>query len=231
METGATVGWRLGLLAVLGLFVTAGLVRSCGVMDPIELPNYSDSLATLRAQYAADSAALRVRIRDLESRADSAVRVSRTANASASRLRRVADSLRVTRTGTLADTSPLLLDARTPLVAAYKLAVAEADTLRVGLDSSLAATARVTYAYRQSVEAAALLNSGWIRAEGQLSQERALFGEEREAWRGTVAKLKRGCRMLAVLPCMQVSVGYGAMLTAGEVRVGPTVAVSIPIRF
>ncbi len=41
----------------------------------------------------------------------------------------------------------------------------------------------------------------------------------------------RGCRVLGLIPCPTVAVGYGAMLTAGELRAGPVVSVSIPIRF
>jgi hypothetical protein len=45
-----------------------------------------------------------------------------------------------------------------------------------------------------------------------------------------LAKARRGCRVLGLLPCPQVSAGYGVTLAGGAVHAGPTLSVSIPVR-
>lgn len=45
-----------------------------------------------------------------------------------------------------------------------------------------------------------------------------------------LARARRGCRLLGLLPCPSVQAGWGATLTGGQVRTGPVLAVTIPVR-
>ncbi len=49
-------GLVVGGGALLALVVLVGLLRSCGWTEPVTFPDYSDSLAAARQQFAADSA-------------------------------------------------------------------------------------------------------------------------------------------------------------------------------
>ena len=95
MEPGTRTAWRLAVVGVLLLLLAAGFIgTSC---PPAPAPDYADSLAAARHQYAADSAAWQVTVAGLQAVADSALRVSQTAKAEAARLRtrRVSQPVRV----------------------------------------------------------------------------------------------------------------------------------------
>ena len=119
-----------------------------------------------------------------------------------------------TKTAGLCGNPPESPDSSTVPRAAY-------DTLSAAYDSLTAAHAHLWDAYRGAVETASIAYTGWMRAEGQLSQERTEWSEEREAWRLTVKKLKPSRIGLYVGPGLGVTVGQG------RVVYGPTLAVGV----
>ena len=222
METGTAVGWRLALWGVVALLVAAGFIGTA--CPPAPAPDYADSLAVVRHRYAADSAAWRVTVAGLERVADSALRVSQTAKAEAARLRsarrRDLIVLRADTTGFVE--APTMADTVVSL-ASYDSLAAEADSLWSVVRADSVVIASISR--RIAVDSAAYASLASL-----LADERTQFGNERSQLRKMVTKARRGCRVLGLLPCPTLSAGYGATLTGGQVRTGPVLAVTIPVR-
>lgn len=204
-------------IAALALFLT----RHCGPTPDPSKP-YREELARMAHQHSLDSAEAAAAYEAKARQADSLGKVAASAFNNASRYHRVADSL--ARLPRYVPTAVV-----TPCDSALVLTMAERDTLRVALDTLTHAFGTLTNAYRGSVETASQAYTAWMRAEGQLSQERNVWGDEREAWRATVKRLKP-CKVLGLIGCPVLTIGWGAQLTQGRVTVGPTVSVGIPVR-
>ena len=215
METGTAVGWRLAGVGVVVLLLAAGFIgTSC---PPPPSPVTADSLAAARATFAADTARAWGAARRAQAVADSALRVSQTAQAEAARLRtrRITQPVRVAYTS---DSVPMVPKAN------YDSLAAEADSLwSVVRADSVALTT-------QSARIAAD-SSAYASLRAILGHERAQYGHAIAGLQREVAQARRGCRVLGLLPCPEVSAGWGATLTGGQVRTGPVLAVTLPVRF
>ena len=202
-------------MGVAGLLLAAGFIGTA--CPPVPAPNYADSLAAARTRYAADSAAWQVTVAGLARVADSALRHSRTAKAEAERLR----ARRVVQTPpvfyTNADSVPMVPKAD------YDSLAAEADSLWSAVRADSVAYA--AQADRIRADSAAYATLTTLRAE-----ENRIHSTANSTLRGALAKARRGCRVLGLLPCPEISAGYGATLTGGQVRTGPVLAVTIPVR-
>lgn len=155
---------RLAIGIVIGLLLALILQAVCA--RPLPEPGHaaSDSLERVHTRDSAVIAeAFHVARDTATARADAAER----SHQSAARLRIRVDTLFLTDT-----------------VMAF-------DTLRVAYDSLERARARTFDAYRGAVETASRAYTGWMDAEGQLNQERAAWGEERDAWRATLHRAQR----------------------------------------
>ena len=214
METGTAVGWRLALVGVVLLLLAAGFIGTA--CPPAPQPADADSLASARHQYAADSAAWRVTVARLQAVADSALRVSRTAKAEAARLRtrRVSQPVRVAYTSD----STLMV----PKVD-YDSLAAEADSLWSVVRADSVALAA------QSARMAAD-SSAYANLRALLGHERTQYGHALTTLQRDLARARRGCRVLGLLPCPAISAGYGVTLTGGQLRTGPVLAVTLPVR-
>ena len=166
--------------ALAGLALGAFLWFPRGdVQTPDDDPRWQEREDSLRAEHSRDSAAAADRYRVGLAAADSAIRHSRTANATAGHWRRVADSLRAARIGN--DSSQSGNDT---------LLLAENEALRTALDTLTDAYGSLFAAYRGTIEQTSAAHTGWMRAEGQLSLERTNWDDERTAWRETVRRMK-----------------------------------------
>jgi hypothetical protein len=204
-------------MAVIGILA----MKYCGpTPDPSK--SYRDELTRLAHQHTLDSAETAAAYEAKANYADSLVRVAAHAFDNASRYRKLADSL--ARLPRYVPTAVV-----TTCDSALVLTMQERDTLRAGLDTLTHAFQTLATAYRGSVETASLAYTGWMKAEGQLSQERGVWSDEREAWKATVKRLKP-CSILGLIGCPVLSVGWGAQLSQGRVTTGPTVSIGIPIR-
>lgn len=215
METGTAVGWRLALVGVVVLLLAAGFIgTSC---PPPPAPVTADSLAAARAGFAADTARAWGEARRQALRADSAIQVSRTAKAEADRLRRVRKEKPPTISyGT--DSTPMV-----PKVD-YDSLAAEADSLwSVVRADSVALTATYDRIRADS--------TAYARLASLREREAAIHTSAYNDLRDRLARARRGCRVLGLLPCPSIQAGWGATLTGGQVRTGPVVAVTIPVRF
>ena len=218
MDRATRTAWRLALVGVVLLMLAAGFIGTA--CPPAPAPDYADSLASVRHQYAADSAAWRVTVAGLQAVADSAIRVSRTANAEAARLRarRVVPIV-----GTLV---PIPGTSDTTLMvpkADYDSLAAEADSLwSVVRADSVALAAR---AERIAADSTAYASLATLRAN-----ENAIHTAANRTLRRDLARARRGCRVLGLLPCPAISAGYGVTLTGGQLRTGPVLAVTLPVR-
>lgn len=152
----------------LGVGLCAGLLLSSVCRPPLPEPGH-EALNSLQRAHTRDSAvtaqAFHVALDSTAARAASAER----SHQSAVQLRARVDTLWLARP----DTSPAF------------------DTLAAAYDSLAVARAHTELAYRGAVEVAGIAYTGWMRAEGALSQERAAWGEERDAWRATLHRAQR----------------------------------------
>lgn len=216
MATGTAVGWRLALWGVVGLLLAAGFIGTACPPPPLPRSPRDSALAELRAEFAADTARAWAWGRSEQRRADSALRVSRTAKAEAERLR----ARRVVQTPpvfyTNADSVPMVPKAD------YDSLAAEADSLWSAVRADSVAYA--AQADRIRADSAAYATLTTLRAE-----ENRIHSTANSTLRGALAKARRGCRVLGLLPCPEISAGYGATLTGGQVRTGPVLAVTIPV--
>lgn len=221
METGTAVGWRLALWGVVALLLGAAFLGTFRPMEPLEFPDYADSLAQARHRYAADSAAWRVTVAGLERVADSALRVSQTAKAEAARLRaRRGVPIPVTYVPT-----PGTPDS-TPMVPKSDL-----DSLAAEADSLWSVVRADSVAYAAQAERIRADSSAYAALASLRAEENRIHKAENSTLRGALAKARRGCRVLGLLPCPEISAGYGATLAGGQVRTGPVMAITIPVRF
>lgn len=222
MATPPAVGWRLGVAAVLVLVAGAAVLRSCGTFDPLPpLPDYRDSLAVARATFAADTARAWGEARRQALIADSAIQVSRTAKAEAARLRgRRGVPIPVTYVPTPGTPDSTLMVPKVD----YDSLVAEADSLWsvVRADS----VAYAAQAERIAADSVAYVALSRLHANVGQIQQRQITDLQRD-----LARARRGCRLLGLLPCPEISAGWGATLTGGVVRTGPVLAVTLPVRF
>lgn len=210
----------LGIGAVVGL---ALLTRACGPTPDPSGP-YREQLARMAHQHSLDSAEAANAYEAKRREADSLSKVAASAFQSAARYHNEANRLRAERQAIYVPSDS------TPCDSALVKADSEANILRESVDTLTHAIGTLTNAYRGSVEAASAAYTGWMRAEGQLSQERSTWEDERQAWRATVKRLKP-CSLLGLIGCPVLSVGYGVQLSQGRLTLGPTVSVGFPIRF
>lgn len=200
------------------------LRRSCNSPDLDPSAPFIAREDSLRAAYSKDSLRLVGLWSEASRKSDSLSKVATLSLYSASRYRRIADSLRA-----LDRYAPPDSDL-TPCDSALVLTIRELDTLRVGYDSLVVANGNLRTAYRGSAEAEEAAQTGWVLADGNLNKERAVWAEERSAWRATVKKL-RPCTILGLIGCPEIGIGVAAVYANGRVGVGPAVAVTIPLRF
>ena len=214
MDRATRTAWRLALVGVVLLMLAAGFIGTA--CPPAPTPDYADSLASVRHRYAADSAAWRVTVAGLQAVADSALRVSRTANAEAARLRGVRKEKPPTISyGT--DTTLMVPKAD------YDSLAAEADSLwSVVRADSVVIAAQGKRIVADSLAYDALAS---LRAD-----ENRLHTAEATDLRAALAKANhKGC-LLGFLPTPKPSVGYGLTLSEGRVVHGPTLSIAIPLR-
>lgn len=209
----------LGIGAVVGL---ALLTRACGPTPDPSGP-YRAQLARMAHQHSLDSAEAASAYEAKRREADSLQKQVGFAANRATRLKRWADSV------ARANTSYVTVIPDSGDTASYMVPKVAYDSLSMAFDTLTHAIGTLTNAYRGSVEAASAAYTGWMRAEGQLSQERSTWEDERQAWRATVKRLKP-CSLLGIVGCPTLTVGYGAQLSGGRITVGPTASIGIPIR-
>ena len=164
-------------LVVGGALVIGGaLVMRCPGDAPDDAA-WRDSLAVMRQEYAEERAELQLQAGLAMERAQvDSVRASR-AVAEQRRYQWIADSLRRRRVELVAPDSTIRDSLRYQTERA-DLAIAETDTLRVALDSAAAAVSALADANRQLILASSYYATGWIRAEGLLTQERAIHEQQ-----------------------------------------------------
>ena len=168
METGTAVGWRLAGVGVVVLLLAAGFIgTSC---PPPPSPVTADSLAAARATFAADTARAWGAARRAQAVADSALRVSQTAQAEAARLR----TRRITQPVRVAYTSD------------STLVVPKVDF------DSLAAEADSLWSVVRADSVALAAQGERIRADsGAYANLRALLGHERTQYGHAMTTLQR----------------------------------------
>lgn len=213
--------WRWAAVSVTALFLVAGLQRWCGP-DPAPVlsdTRWRDSLRARELAWELDSALRATEIAATERRADSLVGVAGAAERRSRRLARWADSV----AGAPPDAGPDLPEATVPRVA-Y-------DSLWVAYETLDSANAALYGSVREYVEAASLYASQAVAATGRYDWAVHTYEARIETLEGALRRQARGCRVLGLLPCPQLHVGYGLTLAGGAVRPGLQVGVSIPIRF
>lgn len=215
------LGWRLPALGIMAMIVFLAM-KDCGPSPDPSKP-YRDELARMAHQHSLDSAETAAAYEAKVNETDSLVKVAALSFHNAARYQSEANRLRAER-----DAIHVPSDS-TPCDSALVKADSEANILRESLDTLTHAFGTLTTAYRGSVETASMAYTAWMRAEGQLSQERSVWSDEREAWRATVKRLKP-CKLLGLIGCPVLSIGYGAQLSGGRLTVGPTASVGFPLR-
>ncbi len=186
---------------------------------------WRDALRDSTLVWEQRDAATRQEAAAASARADSAVRVASAGETRYRRLARWADS--VARTSDTRPAAPVYNRPDSmqvvPLVAYDSLysAYETADSMNHVLHGAV----------RDYVQAASLYASQAVQATGRYDWAVHTYGERIRVLETALRREARGCRVLGLIPCPTVAVGYGAMLTAGELRAGPVVSVSIPIRF
>jgi hypothetical protein len=201
-------GW-LGLGAVSGLLVGYAL---WGHGKPPVIPAATVAeMAALRAdsaRFTHDQEAARDSIIVLRDRlGHDSIRVNRLAQ-SAAASRHVADSL-----AAVAARFPILTDDSAALYFkdAYQERSREADSLRV-------ANGLAFQSMRGAMATANLCLKSQMEAEGRLSQEHAV----NQSLQDVIARSRQPSRF-----SLGISAGYGATLSSGEIRTGPTVALTV----
>lgn len=166
-------------------------------------------------------------------RADSAVRVASAGETRYRRLARWADS--VARAG-VPNSGRIVPDSGTPNNSAsgapeLTVPLVAYDSLYSAYETADSMNHVLHGAVRDYVQAASLYASQAVQATGRYDWAVHTYGERIRVLETALRREARGCRVLGLIPCPTVAVGYGAMLTAGQLRAGPVVSVSIPIRF
>lgn len=219
--------WKMGVGAVFVLFAVVLLTRAC---TPDQSPvlndtRWRDSLRLRELAWEQDSTARAAQIHETEARADSLRRVAVAGEGRYRRLARWADSLSRIGAGNFNSDSGMQgsFDSVVPR-AAY-------DSLWSAYETADSTVQVLHGAINEYIHAASLYASQAVAAEGRLSQDRATYEGRIADLTAALRKQTRGCRVVGLIPCPQLSVGYGAMLTGGQVRVGPAVTVSFPLKF
>lgn len=186
---------------------------------------WRDALRDSTLVWEQRDAATRQEAAAASARADSAVRVASAGETRYRRLARWADSVARAVVPDSGMTLPEMgsVGATVPMVAYDSLysAYETADSMNHVLHGAV----------RDYVQAASLYASQAVQATGRYDWAVHTYGERIRVLETALRREARGCRVLGLIPCPTVAVGYGAMLTAGELRAGPVVSVSIPIRF
>lgn len=205
-------GFRLGIAAVAVLLLTALLVRFCGP-DVGEIPDWADSLRVVRTAYQIENAAHRAEVARVQAVADSAKQTSETW-----RLRSMAVRPARVRVDTLPDSTAVVL------------LVAENDSLRSALDAADSAYADLGRAFTAQRQATAAALAGWAAADSSLAQHDKLANLAITDLTARLKKAQRGCRVFWVVSCPEITGGYGAVLSNGQVHHGPGVQVGFKIK-
>ena len=233
-----TPGLKLGLGAVAVLFLTVALVRSCGIAEPIVIPDWADSLRAAHAQYRQDSIQIAADLHRQASLSDS--------------LRRAADSwrqralVRPTRpapnTGTIVpdsgspDTNPDNVSGNPGSPVTHTSAdsivwlTAQIDSLWAALDASDSAYASLEAAFTAQKQATAAALAGWDRAIKDGDRAIEVGHRAISDLTARLRKARRGCRVLGLLPCPELALTGGVTTLGGAVGMGATLGVSIPIK-
>ena len=219
--------------AVIGLIVVALGFKTCTNMVPIEIPDF-------QARYTADSTRLAEKYsRDSMQIANDLHRAQAEADSQASRAdywQRRSLSARPNRppSGGIPPTSgtiPPDSGTQTKPTDSLSSVYAQNDSLWSALDAADSAYANISIAFQSQREATAAALSGWAAADSNAARQALIAGRAIHQLTAALHKVQRGCRVLGLLPCPTITAGYGAMLVNGQVRVGPTVGVSIPLKF
>lgn len=209
-QTQVTWFVKVGLLIGACLLV-GGLLRSCVTPAPLPDPTQAIRDSAQRA-HAADSVrwatqreALTGTVQRLEAQRDS--------------LKAARRPVRVVFVPTLDTLAPGAKPDSVPYVP-------QSDYLALAHELSIADTVIATQAAIIRADSAAYARLGAIRAFEDSTHKAAYNKLARD-----LAKARRGCRVLGLLPCPSVTIGYGATVAAGTIHVGPQVGVAIPVRF
>lgn len=186
---------------------------------------WRDALRDSTLVWEQRDAATRQEAAAASARADSAVRVASAGETRYRRLARWADS--VARAG-VPNSGRIVPDSGTPNPTVSLVAY---DSLYSAYETADSMNHVLHGAVRDYVQAASLYASQAVQATGRYDWAVHTYGERIRVLETALRREARGCRVLGLIPCPTVAVGYGAMLTAGELRAGPVVSVSIPLPF
>ena len=218
-----TLPWKLGLGAVAVLLLTVALLRSCDLAPPIVIPDWADSLRAAHAQYRRDSIQIAAHLHRARAEADSAKRA-----ADSWRQRALVRPARPPRPGTIPPDSGTLTQTNADSIVWL---TAQVDSLWAALDASDSAYASLESAYFAEQRRSAAALAGWAAADSNAARQGIIADRAISDLTTRLRKAQRGCRVLGLLPCPALSAGYGATLANGQVRVGPTVGITVAVRF
>jgi hypothetical protein len=206
-----------GTLAVLvGLAVLVAFMRSCEWSEPLVLPDPAQAVRdSARAAWVADSARWQVVVHELTTQYTTAAKERDSLKAS--RRSRPVRVVHVPTPGTPGPDAGAAPDS-TPMVPL-------ADYRALERENALADSIIVAQADRIRADSAAYARLASLRAFEDSTHSAAYTKLARD-----LARARRGPRFLG-LPVPQLSAGYCATLAAGEVRAGPCVGLTVPVRF
>lgn len=225
-----TGGLKLGLAAVAGLLVMVALFRSCVVPEPLVVPDWADSLRAVQQEYQRERDSLHLVVDANRMVADSAKRTSETwrLRSLATRPTRPVPNLgtNVPNSGTHNNVDVIPDSAS---VIAHLQAVN--DSLWTAIEAADSAYSTLDRAYHEQRQATAAALAWKDLEAARADSTEAVASLAITDLTGRLQKAQRGCRVLGLLPCPTLSVGYGATLANGKILTGPTVGISVPMRF
>jgi len=210
-----TPGLKLGLGAVAVLFLTVALLRSCGIAEPIVIPDWADSVRAVREASRRERDSLHHVVDANKMVADSAKRAAESWRQRAL----VRPARPAPNTGTTVPDSGTVA-----------LLVAQNDSLWAALDASDSAYASLETAYTAQKQATAAAMAGWAAADSALTQQGLVAQRAINSLTVALNKARRGCRVLGLLPCPELALTGGVTTLGGAVGMGATLGVSIPIK-